>query len=196
MTCPPSNMWSKRQFLKRGILGLITICGSFAILNHLLSKVRALPIVTYPDPILRRSSQPIDVFDDKLISLVDKMTTILRTRAPIDFFLRASLCKGLSAPQVGINTRLTLCGLYGEIKTLVNPELIEKNGFFENREHCLSLPQHETLGIQRSQFVRVRYQELNGSVNELTATKQSAGLIEHEIDHLNGILYIDHKKRP
>ena len=151
-----------------------------------------LPIVTYPNPILRNVAKPIEVLDDRVVSLADTMISILRTRAPFDFFLKGSLCKGLSAPQIGIPIRLTVCGLYGEIKILVNPEILEKRSHYENSEYCLSLPRHQTRMVQRSRFVKVQYQDLQGEETVLTATKKSAGLLEHEIDHLNGILYIDY----
>jgi peptide deformylase len=178
--------------MKLGIYGVSGVISTLVMLKFFQAKVMALPIVTYPNPILRSVAKPIEIPDDNVVSLADTMISILRMRAPYDFFFKGSLCKGLSAPQIGIPKRLTVCGLYGEIKTLVNPEILEKRGSFENSEYCLSLPSHKTRKVQRSNFVMVRYQDLQGMQKILTATKNSAGLLEHEVDHLNGVLYIDY----
>ncbi len=183
---------NKRQFIKAGLYGIAGIAGVSALLKFFHAKSAALPIVMYPNPILRRVSLPVEAIDDDVISLADDMIDILRTRAPIDFFTKGSLCKGLSAPQVGVQKRVTVCGLYGKLKVLVNPEILVKKGFYENSEYCLSLPGHPTRMVPRSDYVKVRYQSLQNKEEVLVATKRSAGLIEHEIDHLNGVLYIDY----
>ena len=120
------------------------------------------------------------------------MIAILRTRATIDFFLKGSLCKGMSAPQIGVPKRLIVCGLNGALKVLVNPEILAKKGVHKNSEYCLSLARYPTKLVHRSAYVKVRYQNLQSKEEVLVATRQSAGLIEHEIDHLNGVLYIDY----
>lgn len=183
---------NKRQFIKAGLYGIAGIAGVSALLKFFHAKSAALPIVMYPNPILRRVSLPVEAIDDDVISLADDMIDILRTRAPIDFFTKGSLCKGLSAPQVGVQKRVTVCGLYGKLKVLVNPEILVKKGFYENSEYCLSLPRHPTRMVPRSDYVKVRYQNLQNREELLVATKRSAGLLEHEIDHLNGVLYIDY----
>ena len=182
----------RRQLMKAGLYGIAGITGVLTLLKFFHAKSTALPIVTYPNPILRRVSLPVKAIDDDVISLADKMIGILRTRAPIDFFTKGSLCKGLSAPQVGVQKRLTICGLYGELKVLVNPEILVKKGFYENSEYCLSLPRHPTRMVPRADYVKVRYQSLQNKEEILVAARRSAGLIEHEIDHLNGVLYIDY----
>lgn len=179
--------------MKAGLYGAAGITGVLALLKFFHAKSAALPIVTYPNPILRSVAKPVIRIDDDIISLAQKMISILRTRALIDFFLKGSLCKGLSAPQIGANKRMTICGLQGELKVLVNPEILIKKGVYANSEYCLSLPRHQTRKVQRSNFVKLQYQDLHGAENVLTATNKSAGLIEHEIDHLNGVLYIDYK---
>jgi peptide deformylase len=65
----------------------------------------------YPDPALRKVSTPIDRIDDTVISMANAMIDTLRFKAPFEFFLHASLYKGLSAPQIGIQKRLIVCGL-------------------------------------------------------------------------------------
>jgi len=174
------------------LFGITGITGVLTLMKCFHSKSTAFPIVMYPNPILRCVSLPVEAIDEDVISLADNMIDILRTRAPIDFFTKGSLCKGLSAPQVGVQKRVTVCGLYGELKVLVNPEILVKKGFYENSEYCLSLPRHPTRMVPRSEYVKVRYQSLQNKEEVLVATRRSAGLIEHEIDHLNGVLYIDY----
>jgi len=166
--------------------------GLLTLLKFFHAKSAALPIVTYPNPILRSVANPVILVDDGIISLAQKMISILRTRAPIDFFLKGSLCKGLSAPQIGVRKRVTVCGLYGELKVLINPEILIKKGSYANSEYCLSLPRYPTRKIVRPDYMKVRYRNLQNQEEVLVATKRSAGLLEHEIDHLNGVLYIDY----
>lgn len=100
--------------------GLIGGTGIYALLND-YRKRNILDIVTYPDPALRKVSTPIGRIDDAVISLANAMITTLRFKAPFEFFLHASLYKGMSAPQVGIQKRLVVCGLYGEVRARVKP---------------------------------------------------------------------------
>ena len=182
----------KRQFIKAGVYGLSGISGTLALLKFLHTKAMALPVVTYPDPILRSVAEPVNIVDDEVISLAHKMIGILKSRAPIDFFLKGSLCKGISAPQIGIQKRLMVCGLHGALTVFVNPEFLVRKGSCENSEYCLSLPEYPTRMVRRSAYVKVRYRNIESKEDVLVATKHSAGLIEHEMDHLNGVLYIDY----
>jgi peptide deformylase len=186
-------LWHRRQLIKAGIFGVAGIAGVLALLKFFHAKATALPIVTYPNPALRSIASPVKVIDDNIKSLAQTMISILRTRSIIDFFLKGSLCKGLSAPQIGIQKRLTVCGLYGELKVLVNPVILTKKGVYHNSEYCLSLPRHPTQTVVRSDYIKVRYQNLQNEEEILVATRGSAGLIEHEIDHLDGVLYIDYQ---
>jgi len=172
-----------------GLTGLLT---AWIVLQ---AKIRRFPVARFPDPVLRRTAQPIDTIDDSIIQLADRMVATLKVRALPDFILKGSLPRGLSAPQIGVSKRLTVCGLHGELKVLVNPAMIEKSGFYQNREYCLSLPDFPTHSVQRSEYVRLQYLDLQCRPQTLVAARSSAGLLEHEIDHLNGILYIDHPNR-
>ena len=98
----------------------------------------------------------------------------------------------MAAPQVGIQKRLIACGLHGELKILINPEILEKKGSYLNSEHCLSLPRHQRKMVKRSQYVKLKYKNLQNTDKTLVAKNSTAALLEHEVDHLNGILYIDH----
>ena len=120
------------------------------------------------------------------------MISILRHKAPLEFFTRGSLYKGLAAPQIGIQKRLIVCGLYGEIKILINPEILEQSGTYADSEYCLSLPGHDRKTIQRSQNITVKYKTPENTEKILAAKNSAAALLQHEIDHLNGVLYIDY----
>ncbi len=184
-------MWERRKFLKLIMAGLVGSTGICALLND-YRKNNLLGIVAYPDPALRKVSSPIERIDDAVISIANAMIDTLRFRAPFEFVFHASLYKGLSAPQVGVQKRLIVCGLYGETRAIVNPEILEKKGSYDSEEYCMSLPQHRRRTIKRSNYVKVRCLGLDNREKLFTAKGPSAALLEHEIDHLNGVLYIDY----
>ena len=184
-------MWDRRKFIKLALAGLVGGTGIYAFLND-YRKDNVLDIVAYPDPALRKVSTPIDRIDDAVISMADAMIDTLRFKAPFEFFLHASLYKGLSAPQIGIQKRLIVCGFYGEVRAIVNPEILEKKGSYDSEEYCMSLPRHRRQTVKRSNYVKVGYLGLDNRENILDAKGPSAALLEHEIDHLNGALYIDY----
>jgi peptide deformylase len=185
-------LWNRRKFLKTAVTGLVGTTGIFAFLNGFKKINNIGDIVEYPSPILRSVSQSIDLIDESIITLGNSMISILRYHAPFEFFFKGSLYKGLAAPQVGVQKRLIVCGLYGEIKILINPEILEQNGMYSNSEYCLSLPRYDRKTIKRSQNVRVKYKTLENTEKILVAKNSPAALLQHEIDHLNGILYIDY----
>ncbi|MGD8273028.1 MAG: peptide deformylase [Desulfobacterales bacterium] len=185
-------MGTRRQFLKLAAGGLIGTTGIFTFLKHYKQKNNIVGIVEFPNPILRNVSQSIDFIDDDIIHLANSMISILQYHALFAFLLKASLYKGLAAPQIGIQKRMIACGLSGEIKILINPEIVEKRGTYANSEYCLSLPQHDRKMITRSRYVRVKYNSLENNEKIIGAQNSYAALLEHEIDHLNGVLYIDY----
>ena len=121
------------------------------------------------------------------------MIATLRYYSLIGFFSKAFMSRGLATPQVGISKRIIACGIYGEIKVLLNPEVVEKRGTYCGYESCLSLPDTERIMINRPDFVKVKYKGLDNRENGLAATNGYAALLTHEIDHLNGILFIDYQ---
>ena len=149
-------------------------------------------IFEYPDPILRKVSAPVNAIDNNIVALSRQMIATLRYFSLIGFFSKAFLGRGLAAPQVGISERLIVCGIYGEIKVLINPDIIEKRGVYFGYENCLSVPHHDRTLVKRPAFIKVRYSGLDNSQNELAAAKDYAALLTHEIDHLDGTLYIDY----
>ena len=183
---------NRRKFLKSAIAGLIGTSGIFAFVKGYKKKYHIGDIVEYPSPILRGISQSIDIIDDSILALGNSMISILRFKAPFEFLFKGSLYKGLAAPQLGIQKRLIVCGLHGGIKILINPEILEKSGTYSNSEYCLSLPRYHRKTITRSQNVTVKYKTLENTEKILVAKNSSAALLQHEIDHLDGVLYIDY----
>ena len=149
-------------------------------------------IIGYPAPVLRMVAAPVDVIDDAIVSLSQQMIATLQYNSLVDFFSKAFMSRGLAAPQLGVARRLIVCGLYGGIKVLVNPKIVATGGAFSGYENCLSLPDHERLIINRPGFIKVHYKGLDNRETILEAAKGYAALLAHEIDHLNGVLYIDH----
>jgi peptide deformylase len=186
-----TSLWDRRNFIKLAFAGLFGSTGIGSLLNE-YRKNRLLDIVKYPDPTLREVSTPIDRIDGTVVSLANAMIDTLRFKALFEFFLHASLYTGLSAPQIGIQKRLIVCGLHGEARAIVNPKVVEKKGSYDSEEYCMSLPQFRHQTLKRSKYIKVVYRGLDNRQNILDAGGPSAALLEHEIDHLNGVLYIDY----
>jgi len=182
----------RRDLLKLGLYGALAAAGGTGFLKIYKHATGVRKIFEYPAPILRKISTPVEVIDGRIISLSHQMIATLRYYSLIGFFSRAFLGRGMAAPQVGIAKRLIVCGIYGEIKVLINPQVVEKRGAYSGYESCLSVPHHDRTIVNRPAFIKVRYRGLDNTQNELTAAKGYAALLAHEIDHLNGILYVDY----
>ena len=140
------------------------------------------PIVKFPDPILQQPAEPVTVFDAELRKLVDDMFTSMYDAQGI----------GLAAPQIGVSKRLTVIDLSFQKRpqdkiVLINPEVVEINGKQVEEEGCLSLPE---IRVVRAAEVKVRAQDADGKPIEVEGTELLARAIQHEIDHLDGILFI------
>ena len=183
----------RRNLLKFGLLSGLAALGGTGFLNIYKHTTGVRKIFEYPASILRKISTPVDSIDDKIISLSHQMISTLRYYSLTGFFSKAFLSRGLAASQVGVSKRLIVCGIYGEIKVLINPKIVEKRGIYSGYENCLSLPHHDRKIINRPSFVKVRYTALDQTESELTAVKEYAALLTHEVDHLNGTLYIDYQ---
>lgn len=146
-----------------------------------------LKIYQYPEPVLRKETETVTVFDDKLAQLVADMGETMYDAPGI----------GLAAPQVGKSLKLivvdTTKGPDDEKKfmAMINPEIIEHEGKQIDEEGCLSLPEL-TANVNRFQKITVSYQDLEGKPQQLTTEDRSAVVLQHEIDHINGILFLDH----
>ena len=143
----------------------------------------------YGDPVLRERAAAVDTFDDELRELAESMVeTMFRERGI-----------GLAAPQVGISRRLIVALQMSDIEdedaqpvALVNPEVVERSSDnWEYEEGCLSIPE-VTGEVTRPENITVRYQDLDGQSMMVTTGGMFARILLHEIDHLNGRLFIDY----
>ncbi|MFA5054877.1 MAG: peptide deformylase [Dehalococcoidia bacterium] len=145
-----------------------------------------LPVVTNPDPVLRRKAKRVNHVDDSLNRLIDDM---------LETMYDASGC-GLAAPQVGVSLKIAVIGMPDEEPiVLVNPEVVKKSGERTVIEGCLSVPGYRG-EIKRAEQVTVKAFDRKGKAFRIKADELLAEALEHEIDHLNGILYIDHLESP
>ena len=142
-----------------------------------------LKIILYPDPRLKKMSQPVTAFDERLRLLVNRMFELMREHKGV----------GLAAPQVGENVRLLVMNATqqpGDDRVYVNPILSDFEGEEELEEGCLSLPGiHVNVG--RGKQVRMQAQDVEGRPIEEVATGFPARVWQHEFDHLNGTLLTD-----
>jgi peptide deformylase len=144
------------------------------------------PIRTVPDPILRQRAKRIKKIDRSVHKLISDMRETLSAANGV----------GLAAPQVGVSLRLIVISIpvkdrEDEEYCLINPEVIRRTGERVVREGCLSIPDY--VGeIKRSEQVRVKGIDASGKEQKLRAEGLLAQALEHEIDHLNGVLYVDH----
>ncbi|MFB6290136.1 MAG: peptide deformylase [Candidatus Bipolaricaulia bacterium] len=141
-----------------------------------------MDIVTYPEEVLRRETNTIDDIDEEIRDLADKMTEMMFKAEGV----------GLAAPQVGVGKRLIVVNLEDDFHILVNPELVERSEEEETEEEgCLSVPGPEA-PVTRSKKVVIRGTDLDGNEVNLTREGLAARVFQHEIDHVNGKLFIDH----
>ncbi len=188
-------MNNRRTFIKWCTAGFLAGTGIYAGLHH-YKRNHVLKIVKHPSPLLRTVSKPIPRIDGRIVTLSQLMIDTLRFEALIEFFSRGSLYKGLAAPQVGQAVRLIVCGIYGRMHVLINPEIIGRQGTYASEEYCLSLPEYASRIIARPNDLKVKYQRLDNTKATLIANGSAAALLAHEIDHLDGVLYIDYRKSP
>jgi len=146
-------------------------------------------ILKYGAPELVQESDPIEVVDEQLRELAQDMLETMYDAPGV----------GLAAPQVGTNRRLIVVDVTsgeepGRGMVLVNPELVESNGSEKSEEGCLSIPGF-TAVVQRPMNVKVKAMDLDGNKIEVDAEDLEARVLCHEIDHLDGILYLDRISR-
>lgn len=143
-------------------------------------------IHTWPSKVLKRRAAPVEENDGGLQQLIDDMLETMYAAPGI----------GLAAPQVGVSRRLIVLDLSsgtveGQAIVLINPEIISSEGEAESEEGCLSLPEH-FFSICRPEKVVVRGSDRHGSPVEIEGCDLLARALLHEIDHINGVLLIDH----
>ena len=146
-------------------------------------------VVKYPDPVLARPGAPVTVFDAALKKLVAEMFESMYVAQGI----------GLAAPQIGISQRITVIDVSFKKEpkdklVLINPEVIESTGKQVEEEGCLSLPDIREK-VTRAAWVKVKAQNEHGKWFEVEGDELLARALLHEIDHLNGVLFIDRISR-
>lgn len=145
------------------------------------------PITIYGHPILRQNTRPVENIDDALHTLVDDMIETMRAADGI----------GLAAPQVSESVRVCVVNMElveeaneASPKAFVNPEILASDGTSTMEEGCLSIPDIRE-EVQRPERIRVRYQDLEGKQHEEEIDGLLARVLQHEIDHLDGVLFVD-----
>lgn len=143
-----------------------------------------LRILEFPDPRLRKKATPVEVVDDALRGLVDDMFETMYEAPGI----------GLAATQVDVHKRLLIVDISNE-KTdpyvLINPQLLEKDGVIVSEEGCLSVPGYYE-EVERAEHIRVSFLNRGGAEVEMEAEGMLAVCFQHEIDHLDGKLFVDY----
>ena len=137
------------------------------------------------NPILRKKSVPVKTIDKKLVKYIKEMKVAMKKAKGV----------GLAAPQVGNNIRLALVTINKKVMPIINPEIISKSEEIElGEEGCLSLP--GVWGkVNRHKAITLKYQDEKGDEKILKLKDFNARVVQHEIDHLDGILFIDYLEK-
>lgn len=151
--------------------------------------VKIHEVVKWPEPVLAKSAEKVTVFDDKLKQFVEEMFETMYAAQGI----------GLAAPQIAVSQRITVIDVSfkknpEEKIVLINPEIIDRRGKQVEEEGCLSLPDIRDK-VSRAAWVKVRAQDVNGEWFEIEGEELLSRAFQHEIDHLDGILFIDRISR-
>ena len=147
----------------------------------------ALPVIIAPDSRLKAKCRPVDRVDDDIRDLMDDLLESMHAANGI----------GLSAPQVGVHWRVIVVEAPAEEGArqplfMANPEIVWKSDqVLASDEGCLSLPDHYA-EVTRPERITVRYLDRDGTLRELEADGLRAVCIQHEMDHLDGVLFVDH----
>jgi peptide deformylase len=142
-------------------------------------------ILTWPDELLRRKAKPVERFDAELQRLIDDMLETMYAAPGV----------GLAAPQVGVSRRVIVIDPSSrtepdQLVVLVNPALVEAEESVEAEEGCLSVPEYSAK-VRRARRVAVRGHDRHGNPVEVRGEELLARALQHEIDHLEGVLFID-----
>ena len=143
-----------------------------------------LTILEFPDPRLRKKAAPVEVVDDALRTLIDDMFETMYDAPGI----------GLAATQVDVHKRLLVADVSAEKDqpyALINPKILEKDGVAVSEEGCLSVPGYYE-EVERAEHIKVQFLDRNGDSVEMEAEGLLAVCIQHEMDHLEGKLFVDY----
>lgn len=145
-----------------------------------------MKIVNYPHPALRAKTRPVTSIDNTVRAAAGQMLDLMYKHEGL----------GLAAPQVALDYQLLVINFKGDPAekesevVALNPVIVESKGAVKDREGCLSFPQLFQ-DIRRAKTVKVQYYTLDGALKEMTCSDLPARVWQHEIDHLNGVLFID-----
>ncbi|MDY0300166.1 MAG: peptide deformylase [Trichlorobacter sp.] len=144
-----------------------------------------LPILSFPDPLLKRKSLAVEKITDEIVALADNMAETMYAAPGV----------GLAAPQVGVPLRLIVIDLASkneasQLITVVNPEIVHAEGAVCEEEGCLSVPDYSA-NVNRYECVTVKGWTVDGQERLWQADGLLAIAFQHEIDHLEGILFVD-----
>lgn len=139
------------------------------------------PIRLFGDPVLRLPATEVEQFDEGLRKLIADMTETMIEAPGV----------GLAAPQIGVSKRVIVWKEDETHNSLVNGKILDRKGSIEDEEACLSIP-GLSYPVSRAQWVRVEGLDASGNRVELEAEDMAARVLQHEIDHTDGILFIDH----
>ncbi len=145
-----------------------------------------LPIRKYGDQVLRLPTTPVIEIDEALQTIINDMVDTMYAAPGV----------GLAANQVGVSKRLMVIDLSvgrrpAELHVFINPEIIDSEGEITEEEGCLSIPDFVEV-VTRPERVKLRYLDRNGKTREMWGAGLMARAMCHEVDHLNGTLYVDH----
>ncbi|MDG1488279.1 MAG: peptide deformylase [SAR324 cluster bacterium] len=148
-----------------------------------------LEIYTFPDPILRKQTKAVTVFDHELETTTQSMLETMYVSSGI----------GLAAIQAGILKQIIVVDLKSgeeditqrEPHVFINPKIVKQSGTTFSEEGCLSVIEFRG-EIQRAEKIIVEYQDVTGKLQKMEAEEMMSICLQHEIDHLNGVLFIDH----
>ena len=148
------------------------------------------PILRYPHPLLKKLCKEVSVVDHQIHTLVEDLLDTMR---------EGPGSVGVAAPQIGVTLRVCVVNVSGNrhgkennhgLLVMINPQIISSTGVAVMREGCMSVPDY-TGDVERATEITVRFTEPDQTVREFTATGFEAVAIQHEMDHLDGVLFLD-----
>jgi len=147
-------------------------------------------IRVYPDPILKQVAEPVEEIDESVVAVVQDL---------VDTMLDAGHSVGVAAPQIGVLQRVMVVDVSSSklgrdnnhgLLEMVNPEIIERSGSKMMREGCMSVPDY-TGNVTRAEHIVIEFTNRNGQLRVIEAIGFEAVAIQHELDHLDGLLFLD-----
>ncbi len=148
------------------------------------------PIILYPDPVLKQATEPIGALDSEVDALIQDL---------VDTMYDAGHSVGVAAPQIGVSRRAVVVDVSHSklgkdnnhgLLTMINPRVIEKSGSKTMREGCMSVPDY-TGNVTRAETIVVEFTDRAGRSRVIECSGFEAVAIQHEIDHLDGMLFLD-----